>query len=243
MRPPLSYKKALITGATSGIGLALSHLLKSKGVTVLPFGSKEADLANSAGLDRVKEAISIHLPDLLINNAGFGLYGPALLHPIEEQLRILQVNMHAAIGLTLHMGHTLQVNGMRGTILNISSAAALFPYPTFALYAASKAALSSASLALDAEWKQGGIRVLTACPGQVDTSFRLRAGKGHPQQKDHRTMSAEQAAKYLWKQIEKGKSYSLFGPLTQLMVLIALLLPRPIRNKILIRGLERRWKK
>ena len=62
---------------------------------------------------------------------------------------------------------------------------------------------------MDVELKSQGIRVLTVCPGQIDTDFRNRASSGFPQEKDKRTMSPEKAAALILKQIKKGTSFNI----------------------------------
>lgn len=217
---------ALVTGACSGLGLALCRLLASKNIPlfitardpkklsalaqeVQPQITYVADLGDRKSRHGLVETIQHHAPDLIINNAGFGLYGDALLHTTFEQLEILEVNGSALLEITLEGARALKQKKKRGTILNVSSAAAFFTYPTFSVYAASKAFVNQFSQAFDAEMSPYGIRILTVCPGQIDTSFRERASKGHPQKSDAFTMKVEDVAEMIWNQIEKGKSLSV----------------------------------
>ena len=177
--------KALITGASSDLGIALAQALHHKGYELLltartqpplPFPFRAADLTQDCS--PIISWIQEECPSLIINNAGAGLYGPALSHSTQEQLDLLELNAKALLELTLEGARALQKQSKKGTILNIASAAGLFPYPTFSVYSASKGFVTTLSQALDAELKPQGIRVLVACPGQIATSFRQKASKG-----------------------------------------------------------------
>lgn len=236
-----SPKLALITGATSGLGKGLSQFLQAKGTEVIEMGSKSCDLRDKAERKKLLDLITERKPDLIVNNAGFGLYGPTLSHSIEEELDMIEVNVSALVEISLHAARTLIDAGKRGTILNISSAAAFLPYPTFNTYAASKAFVVRFSLALDAELRGQGVRVLCACPGQIATNFRSRAAKGHPQKGDRRTMSIEEAVQHLWKQIEGEKPLYVFDWRSRSMLFFGRLMPAGVRNRLLTNRLKERY--
>lgn len=237
--------KAVVTGATSGLGKAVSLLLKEKGFEVLEVGRTSPtfpiDLSKAPERQKLLSLITEHKPSLIINNAGFGLYGPTLDLSMEEQLAMIEVNITALFEITLHGAKTMLQTGRGGTILNISSAAAFFPYPTFNVYSASKAFVRSFSLALHHELKGQGVHVLCACPGQIATDFRHRAGKGHPQKKDRRTMDVQQAAERLWRQIEAKTPEIVFDGKTRALLAIARCLPRFLLYPILVQGLKDRY--
>lgn len=237
MRPKPSFSKALITGGHSGLGNALGDFLEAQHIPTIRTSSKTHDLTTDEGLSKVLDLISQESPDLIINNAGLGLYGPTLSHPIEDQMRILKVNVDALTKITLHGAKHMQ----KGTILNISSAGGFFAYPTFNIYCASKAYVNHFSQALDKELKTQGVRILCACPGQIATEFRTRASKGHPQKKDRRTMSVETAVRHLWWQIQKKKNLYTFDWRTRWMVRLSKLIPRPLLEKWMIAALQDRY--
>ena len=255
----LGLKTALITGASSGLGKALALLLCSKNISLLLTGRDEEELTHLAAQLSVSTVrhcgdlreksvrkelahlIQTHDPDLIINNAGFGLYGNVLSHSIEEQLDLLKVNGEALLEITLVAAQHFKERKKRGIILNVSSATAFFPFPTFSVYAASKAFVASFSLALDDELKSLGIRVLTACPGQIATEFRKRAAKGFPQRRNFYTLAPEKAALFLWKQIERKKRLFIFDWKVRWMIRIAHLLPTCLIMKLLKKSISRRY--
>jgi uncharacterized protein len=250
---------ALITGASSGLGAALAHVLAEQGVSLIlsardgdklrAVASKlpsstvliVADLATSEGRAALVAAIRQKQPDLIINNAGFGFYGPASTQPIGDLQKMVEVNVQAVMELSLAAVDTLFNANKKGTVLNISSATAFFPYPTFCVYAATKAFVNSFSQGLDAEVKQKGVRVLTVCPGQIDTSFRDRASRHFPQKKNKMTLSAEHAAELILEAARKGKSLSIIDWRYRILVGLSRLLPKRLREAVLVKSLKNRY--
>lgn len=218
----MNYHTALITGATSGIGKAIAELFAQKGVSLILSGrnvqelqylqeglSKKvrvqiipADLVKADERRCIIDELHAQAPDLVINSAGFGLYGQALTYPTEEQAEILEVNGKAVLEITLEAGRALISAKKKGIILNVSSAAAFQILPNMAVYAASKAFVNHFSQAFDFEFKTYGIRVLTLCPGMVATDFQSRAG-GKIDQRQAGVMSVRFVAEQIWNQMEE----------------------------------------
>src|SRR5580693_8214964 len=146
---------ALVTGASSGLGKALCHLLAKKGVRLIVTGRNRSKLEELHGLvhvadlaqsrDSLIKLIHEHVPDLVINNAGWGLYGDALSHTTKEQMDILEVNANAVLEISLEAARAMIKAKTEGAIVNIASGAAFFAFPTLAVYAASKAFVGSFS--------------------------------------------------------------------------------------------------
>lgn len=236
-----SYKCALITGSFSGLGKGLADFLEAKGIEVIRTGSRDIDLSHPEERKKLLATISQKSPDLIVNNAGMGFYGPCLNLTIDEQLKMIELNCKALVEITLHAAFVLKQSDKQGTILNISSAAGFIPFPTFNVYSASKAFVTNFSLGLDSELKNEGIRVLCACPGPIATNFRTRAAKGHPQITDELTMTIETAALHLWKQLVQKRPLYIFDWRTRLVIFIARMTPRFFLNKILKKQLKSRY--
>lgn len=188
------YSCGLITGASSGLGLEFARQLAPVTQTLVLVARREnllheiatdlvaahpaltvktiptdlTDPAQRLNLIRSLEQNQLQ-PDLLINNAGLGDYGEFQSSAWPKIREILQVNIEA---LT-HLTHALlpSLVAQKGAILNLSSLASILPIPDFAVYAASKAYVTSFSEALRLELRDHRVRVLAACPGPVQTNF------------------------------------------------------------------------
>lgn len=185
---------ALITGASSGIGLELAKVHARKGgdlvlvarsqaklealkaelesqfginVTVLPADLAKLDSAHS--LFAQTEAAGIQI-DILINNAGFGGHGHFHERTLEDEQAMMQVNMVTLTNLT-HLYLKGMVERNKGKILNVSSTASFIPGPLQAVYYATKAYVTSFSQAVAEEVKEHNISVTALCPGAVATGF------------------------------------------------------------------------
>lgn len=112
---------------------------------------------------------------LLVNNAGFGTYGPFDETPVEKEMKMVELNCTTVTGIC---GVCLPYLQKESVIINTSSLAAFMPLGNFAVYAASKAFVLSFSIALAAELKDKGIKVCAICPGSVSTEFANVASNG-----------------------------------------------------------------
>lgn len=242
----MTHSLALITGASRGLGAALAAKLAKRKIPLCLVARNEEELkalAQELGKQTQVTVLALDLlcqkdrailirfihekaPDLLINNAGIGLYGEALFHSTEESLKIIELNITALTELSLEAARTLAIKKKTGVILNIASAAAFFPMPELNIYAASKAYVKAFSLALDAELKPLGIRVLTACPGQIRTSFSQHASLGKKLPPSSRSLPVEKAADLLLKQIDKKNAISIFPLIDKIGILFSLFIPR-----------------
>jgi short-subunit dehydrogenase len=195
----LTRPVALVTGASSGIGLELATLLARDGHDlVLVARSRERlenigkglreefgatvtvvarDLADPDSPRAVAQEVeSRGLPiEVLVNSAGLGVYGLFAQTPLEKELGMIQVNVVAVTALT-----KLLLPGMlqrrRGRILNVASTAAFQPGPLMAVYYATKAYVLSFSEALANETAGTGVTVTALCPGPTITEFQKQAG-------------------------------------------------------------------
>ncbi len=187
-------RTALITGASSGIGRAFAETLSSKGANVILVARSKAKLDALAAKIRRSNQVTVHVivadlskedgprrvheatkrlrrdVDVLINNAGFGTYGPFHTIPAGEDHDEIMLNVAAVVRLT-HVFLPAMLERHTGIIVNVASGAAFQAAPYMAVYGASKAFVLSFSEALWAEYRGQGISVLALCPGPTDTGF------------------------------------------------------------------------
>ena len=192
--PPRKTKVALITGASSGIGLELARQLAARHVDLVLVSRDQAQLEKIAQPLRAEHGVSVHVlgadlatpaaaarvfeftraegiaVDWLINNAGVGLYGEHLDLDIDGIASMLQLNVTALGELCFFFGKEMRAR-RSGRILNIASTAAYQPAPFFAAYGASKAYVLNFSEALAKELEDAGVRVSCLSPGPTATAF------------------------------------------------------------------------
>ena len=192
---PADDRAAVITGASSGIGAALSRELASRGHRVVlvarraelldglaeELGARAhplpADLsvrADRAALpDRIAE-LGL-LPEILVNNAGLATSGPIAKSVVTQELNLVEVDVAAVVDLCCRLVPGMVERG-RGVVLNVASVGAFGPLPGQASYAAAKAFVLSYTESLREELKGSGVTAATLCPGPVHTGFGHTAG-------------------------------------------------------------------
>lgn len=187
----MEKKTALVTGASEGIGRAFAHALAQQGYTLTLVARSEArlqelgkslgeghrvlfaDLATAEGAARVAEVIKQGKFDLLINNAGAGVYGSFS----EVELPKLQQMMRLNCDSLILLSHTFLAGAKSGdALINVASTLALLAFPGSALYAATKALVLSLSESLWFENRKRGVYVMGLCPGLTDTQFHTSSG-------------------------------------------------------------------
>lgn len=179
---------------------------------------------------------------LLINNSGFGSYGPFPEPDLDHQLGIMEVNMKAVVHLTGLMLPLLKERG--GIIMNIASTASFQPTPYLTTYGATKAFLLNWSLALHEDLEGTGVRTLVVCPGPTTTNFFKRAGFATSPTDAHLKQTSEEVAAISLKALEKGKTLVVCGWRNRIMATLGSLLPKkfsaPVAGFFLRRA---RWDK
>lgn len=257
------FALALVTGASSGIGRALCHLLADRGINLIISGRDRsrleataselrdkvhvvtvyADMANIRDRGVLVEYIRTHVPDLIVNNAGYGLYGDALSFETKEQLDILEVDGNAVLELTLEGAKSMISHHKKGVILNVSSAAGVIEaMPGMSVYSATKAFVNHMSESLDFETKPHGVRILASCPGMVNTGFRERASRGYSVSKGHGTMTPKFAASQILWQIDSLTPFYIFNWKYRLGTFLArYLVPKKLVAKFLKSSIQDRY--
>ena len=241
---------ALITGASSGIGLALARVFAGDGVDVILSARSEdrlRELANEvretyrvkarvipADLSRPGQAQKIYdrvvatgwQVDCLVNNAGFGVYGDFAETDWMAEAAMVQVNIVALTQLTKLFLPEMIARG-RGRILNVASTAAFQPGPMMAVYFATKAYVLSFSEAIAHELRGTGVHVTALCPGATETGFQRSAGATGSRVFDSRKLpTGADVARYGYEVLQRQKRVAVHGAINKMLAFGTRLLPR-----------------
>lgn len=247
---------ALVTGASSGIGREIAGVAARRGHDVALVARSVATLAALAddlaarhgaeawvvpvdlslpgGPSRVVEAVdALGLSvDVLVNAAGFGLYGPFLETDLDTEREMIALNVVAVTALTKAFAKRMAERGS-GRILEIASTAAFQPGPRMAVYYATKAYVLSLSAALAVELEGTGVTVTCLAPGPTETGFRAAAGAGRSRVfAEAATMDAATVARKGWEAMEKGRTVRVPGPWNRLGATAAGFVPRRLAAKV-----------
>ena len=249
-------QKAVVTGASGGIGQAIAEELARKRVNLLVIARSEDKLQALAERLSKSYGVVVHTlpldlslaespqnvvdhchqieftPDVLVNNAGYGIWGNFHQLTLEEQMTMMHLNMDALVALTYKMIPLLSRH-KKSHLMNVSSTTAFQAIPTFACYAASKAFVLSFSRAIRHELKPTGIRVTCLVPGATDTGFVDRAGLGHIAEKAKKvSMTPESVAKIGVAGMISGKAEIIPGFINLISAGATNFLPKNMIEKI-----------
>jgi uncharacterized protein len=188
---------ALITGASSGIGLELAKVFAANGHSLVLSARNESrlnqlaqelkakhgvetkvlakDLSQPNAAREIFDALRDTPVSILVNNAGFGSFGPFAGTDLRGQTEMIQVNITVLVELT-HLFLQPMLARASGRVLNVASTAAFQPGPLVNVYYASKAFVYSFTYALAHELRGKGITVTALCPGSTRTDFFQRSG-------------------------------------------------------------------
>jgi NAD(P)-dependent dehydrogenase (short-subunit alcohol dehydrogenase family) len=168
-------KVVIITGASSGIGLATARIFSDAGALVVPASRRSAPPCNVTKDDDVRQLIERTVAehgriDILINNAGAGLRAPLADVNLEDARQVMELNLYGALRCIKAVLPVMQ-RQCSGQIVNVSSVIGVVAIPRNSIYCASKFALRALSDALRMELHETGIDVISVLPGYTDTPF------------------------------------------------------------------------
>lgn len=251
--------KALVTGASSGIGRDIARILASKGYNLVLVARNEEALKQLAEELKQKESIDVETisidlsieenckelykkvqdVDILINNAGFGDCGDFTKTSLDKEIRMIHTNI-----IAYHILMKLYLIDMKargsGKILNVASIAGFMPGPLMSTYYATKAYIVRISEGIREELKKekSKVQISILCPGPVDTNFNKVANVKFKL----REANSSKVAQYAIQKMEQGKFYIVPGIDVKLAKIGAKLLPATFISKITYRIQKRKLK-
>lgn len=249
-------RRALVTGASSGIGADLARELAQRGAGLVLTGRRAerldalaaecrlfgisaevapADLADPAA--RTKLAWAFPDIDVLVNNAGLGVFGYLSDVPWERTEHMLAVNVTALTHLTRLFTEGMAVRGW-GRILMVASTAAFQPVPLFAAYAASKSYVLSLGAALDVELADRNVRTTVLCPGVTETEFFTAAGQIRSTYVNRSGMTSREVARIGINALARGRGSVTAGRMNAAMAFGTRFAPRGLAARLAYRVMK-----
>ncbi|MBQ9097362.1 MAG: SDR family NAD(P)-dependent oxidoreductase [Clostridia bacterium] len=245
--------KALITGASSGLGWDMAHILSEKGYDIIAVARRveklqelkeelktnveilHADLTDIEACKNIaKRAPEV---DVFINNAGFGVFGDMATTDLGLELKMIDTNIKAVHILLKLVANEFQKRGS-GHILNVASLAAFFPGPLFGAYYATKSYVLRISQAIAEELRQAksDVKISVLCPGPVHTEFgqvaKVNFGNGTEKGANFIVLESRKVAEYAIKKMFKGKQIIIPGLLMKIAVFLRRILPDKLIAKV-----------
>jgi len=252
----------IITGASAGIGSELARVFARNGHALVLLARRKERLAALAAeiaatgkpepmvlavdlsvrdaVARVSDALATRElePQFIVNNAGFGLLGPASALDRAEQCNMIDLNIRTLTDFSLAFVDSLALH--RGGVLNVASVAGFLPGPGMAVYYATKAYVLSFSEALHQELKARGVRVTCLCPGPVATEFASRAGAVEGGAPALLSLSAARVAEAGYRGLMRGQRVVVPGIANKIVSFLPRIVPRPLLLSVLAKRQKRR---
>lgn len=257
-------KRALITGATGGIGKNLAKIFARnhydlvltstkldklnalKEEIVKEFNVKvdvlEVNLSSDNGAKLIKEYTDSkdYFINILVNNAGFGNFGDFYEIPYEKENDLLNVNIKALTELTYIYLQNM-VKYKEGKILNVGSIASFASGPYLLTYYASKNYVLAFSYGLAKEVKKHNISVTCLCPGTTDTGFEKRANLDNSKLfSTLRVATPEKVAEYGYKKLMKKKEIAIYGASNRFLIFMIRFSPRRLVRSVICKIQDKR---
>jgi len=231
--------RALVTGASAGIGEAFARQLAKRGYDLVLVARRrdrleklaqaltsangvavnviDADLSKPEGVAAIEARLAAGDIDLLVNNAGFATQGEFSALPLDREVEELDVNIRALVRLT-HAALEPMVGHQRGHIINVGSTGSFQPVPYMSTYAATKAFVLHFSEGVHEEVKQHGVTVTCLCPGFVLSEFQQVAGLNTSRMPNRGRKTPEQVAEAALNATLAGRAIVVPGLSNRLMV-------------------------
>ena len=236
--------KALVTGASSGIGRDIARELSKKGYDLVIVARNKERLEElkqelktkveviSLDLSKNENCMKLHEEvkdiDVLINNAGFGDFGKFVDTDIEKEIQMIELNI-TSVHLLTKLYLKDMVNKNQGRILNVASIAGFMPGPLMATYYATKNYIVRLSEAIREELKKqkSDVKISILCPGPVKTNFNNVANVKF----ELHSLTSEYVAQYAVKEMLKNKFYIVPGLTIKVLKFLSKITPTPILAK------------
>jgi len=250
MAGPLAGKRALVTGASSGIGKAIAVALARRGADLV-ISARRADRLNALAATLTAEhgvkvdVVPLDLADptapaalfaatvgqgtqidILINNAGFGVYEPFEDVAWETHAQVIQLNLVALTHLCHLFVPHMRAAGTPCHIMNVASIAAFQPTPFYTVYGPTKSFVRDFTEALDYELRDTNVRAICVCPGGTHTEFADVAGIKLQKHHEAAMMSAEQCAAIGVEAMLRGRRLVVTGFINKLACWLLRFVPR-----------------
>ncbi len=245
--------KALITGASSGLGWDMAHILSEMGYDIIAVARRKERLEQLKSLlDTDVEVVCCDLTDknacialaeragdvdILINNAGFGVFGKLCENNLDDELNMIDTNIRAVHILTKLFAEKFRERNS-GYILNVASLAAFFPGPLFGAYYASKSYVLRISEALAEELRRekSNVKISVLCPGPVHTEFgkvaKVSFGKGDEPAAKKVILTSRKVCEYAIRKMFDGKQVIVPGALMKVAAFLRHICPDKLMARI-----------